>query len=176
MTEKDELTSIIWIVNAAPFIGLAKIGRLELLVGSGRTVYLPEIVVREIKAGPPHDAAVEAIDRFLSIGAGTMMLSASPPNSRLAKFALDAGEVAVLTEVLARPGSVAVIDDGPGRAAGKSLGIPIRGTVGVLALARRQGKIPALAPELRGLQAAGLYLPREDVLRGLLSAMGEDWP
>lgn len=52
----------------------------------------------------------------------------------------------------------------------------LTGSVGVLALARAQGRLSALAPELRALQAAGLYLPRETVLRGLPADIGEEWP
>ena len=173
----EELSiSTAWIVNAAPFIGLAKIGRLELLTGRGRTVFLPETVVREIKAGPLGDAAVKALDPVFLTNLGIQILPMAASDLRLARFTLDAGETAVLTEDLARPGSVAVIDDGPGRAAGKTLGVTIRGSVGVLTLARRQGRLSALAPELRGLQAAGLYLPREDILRELLAGFGEQWP
>lgn len=53
-----------WIVNAVPFIGLAKIGRLELLAKPGLEVFLPNIVYREIEAGPQADPAVLALEAW----------------------------------------------------------------------------------------------------------------
>ncbi|MDQ2686963.1 MAG: DUF3368 domain-containing protein [Armatimonadota bacterium] len=168
-----------WIVNASPFIGLAKIGRLNLLTrsapsASDRAVFLPDAVAREIAAGTAEDAAVRALSNLGD--QGITVLPPVTPDPRLAAFTLDAGETAVLTEALARPGCVAVIDDGPGRAAAQVLGVSLVGSVGVLILARRQGGLTALAPEIRALQSVGLFLPREGVLRALLAEIGETWP
>lgn len=166
-----------WIVNAAPFIGLAKIGRLELLhsaLAPGRGVFLPETVYREIGAGPAADPACRALANLTALG--ITLLPPVTASACVTVFTLDAGEAAVLTEALARPGSLCVIDDGPGRRAAKALGLDVTGTVGVLWQSRQEGRLTALAPELRALQAAGLYLPNETALRGLLTAFGETWP
>lgn len=36
----------LWLVNASPFIGLAKAGHLPLLAAPGREWFLPEVVAR----------------------------------------------------------------------------------------------------------------------------------
>lgn len=169
-------TDGVWIVNATPFIGLAKLGRLDLLQNDAgsRVVLLPDAVVREVQAGPTDDPAVQSLARL-----GTWGVTPLAPitlSDRLTPFRLDRGESAVLTEALARSGSVAVIDDGAGRAAARALGLPLTGTLGVLIRARRSGRLPALAPVIRDLQAAGIFLPRDAELGDLLSGFGEAWP
>jgi len=170
-----------WIINASPLIGLVKINRLALLSRPERRLFLPEGVAREpegvareVAAGPPDDPACQALqdlDKW-----DIQRLPATLRDARLSPFSLDAGEAAVLSAALARPGSRAILDDGPGRRAAMALGVSVTGTLGVLILAHDQGRIDALAPELRGLQDAGLYLPSEDFLRGLLAQKGEAWP
>lgn len=169
-------TPAIWIVNTSPFIGLAKIERLDLLYAPGRDVFLPQAVIGEIRAGAANDAAVRALDPFAMPKLEIRPLPRVVVDPRLSAFTLDAGEAAVLTEVLARPGSVAVIDDRPGRAAGKALGVAVTGTIGVLIDARREGRLPAMAPLIHALQAAGIFLPRDADLRALLATWGELWP
>lgn len=169
-------TPAVWIVNASPFIGLAKIGRLDLLTAASRDVFLPDAVVREIRAGAASDPAVLALASSAMRESQIRLLPPVAANPRLSPFTLDAGEAAVLTEALARPGSVAVIDDRPGRAAGKALGVTVTGTVGVLIDARREGRLPAMAPLIHSLQAAGIFLPRDADLRALLASWGEAWP
>lgn len=87
-----------------------------------------------------------------------------------------AGEEAVLTEALARPGSAVVIDDGRGRRAAQALNVPCTGTLGVLILARQEGRLNEMAAPLRALQAAGIFLPPDAFLRHILSQLGEAWP
>jgi predicted nucleic acid-binding protein len=48
------------------------------------------------------------------------------------------------------------LDDLAARKCARSLGIPIRGTVGVFLLAKQRGIIPAAAPLLEKLIAAGM--------------------
>lgn len=172
----DAIAPDVWIVNSSPFIGLAKVGRLDLLTAPRRAVYLPETVVREVRAGEADDWAVRAATAPRLAEAGLGVLAATPLDARLSAFRLDAGEAAVLTEALARPGSLVVIDDGPGRAAAGALGVPLTGTLGMLIRARRAGRLAALAPVIHDLKAVGIFLPGDAALRALLSPFGESWP
>ncbi len=166
----------VWIVNASPFIGLAKAGYLGVLAAPGRTVLMPDAVAREVAMGPPNDPAVTALMPSALVTAGISVLPPSPADPRITAYALDSGETAVLTEALARPGSAAVIDETRGRAAAVALGVPVTGSLGILVLARREARIAALAPAIRSLKAVGLYLPGEAYLRNLLAGVGETWP
>jgi predicted nucleic acid-binding protein len=160
-----------WIVDASPLIALAKVNLLDLLTAPARHVWIADTVVREVSSGPTSDPARLALES----GWGERRADALVP-SALAAWRLDAGEEAVLALALATSGARAVLDDGDGRRAARSLGIPIIGTVGVVAEARREGRIEALAPALRALALAGLYLPPDTVLAPTLAAMGEAWP
>jgi predicted nucleic acid-binding protein len=47
----------VWIVDSSPFIVLAKVRRLDLLIGDNRRVLVPETVAREVEAGKEGDPA-----------------------------------------------------------------------------------------------------------------------
>jgi predicted nucleic acid-binding protein len=52
------------------------------------------------------------------------------------------------------------------------LGIPVTGTVGIVALAKRRGLVSAAAPIFAALEEAGLFLSRA-LIRDVLSDLGE---
>ena len=85
-----------WIINATPFIGLAKIGRLELLTSPERQVFLPQIVSQEIAAGKPNDPCTLAISPNRLKELGIIILPSRITNQRVSAFSLDKGEAAVL--------------------------------------------------------------------------------
>lgn len=64
------------------------------------------------------------------------------------------------------------MDERRGRAAARRLGLPLFGVLGVLVQARRQGKIPALAPLLQQLQTNG-YRIAPALVAAALGAAGE---
>ena len=68
-----------WVVNASPLITLAKVGRLDLLVGPGHTLVIPEAVHGEVLQGPDDDPARRALETGLDalVVAATLVLSAS---------------------------------------------------------------------------------------------------
>jgi len=117
------------IVNATPLIALAAIGRLHLLPALFDEVIVPQAVYREVViagAGKP-DADAWAAARWLRV---------MSPDQDTALDALllglDAGEMAVL--LLARqirPDWV-LIDERQARRVAFALGLPVKGTLGVL--------------------------------------------
>jgi len=161
----------IWVVDSSPLIVLAKVRRLDLLLAPGRRVLVPDIVAREIGAGPKGDPARLA----LAAGWGERVSDAQIP-SALAEWRLDAGEEATLAAALTYPHSLAVLDDGDARRAAQALHIRMTGTLGIALQARQTGSITALAPLLHALQAVGLFLPRDAALHTLLQTIGEAWP
>jgi predicted nucleic acid-binding protein len=56
------------------------------------------------------------------------------------------------------PGTRAVIDDLEGRRCAESLGIPLRGTVGLVLRARRAGRIDSARDALERLRRSGMCL------------------
>lgn len=158
-------------MDTSPFVGLAKVGRLDLLTAPTRQIWVADVVKREVLAGTSNDQAQEALRGGWGIRISTLSLLPV-----LAALNLDAGEAAVLSLALSQAGSVAIMDDSAGRAAAKALGVPVVGTVGVLLQAHQEGHLPLLAPVLRELQEVGLFLPRERLLTALLAGIGESWP
>lgn len=58
------------------------------------------------------------------------------------------------------PGTEAIIDDLAGRRCAASLNIPVRGTLGVVLVAKRRGLIPEARPVIEDMMNAGLHLSR----------------
>jgi predicted nucleic acid-binding protein len=85
---------------------------------------------------------------------------------------LGPGESAVLAWALAHPGALAVLDDLAARRCAAVLGVPVRGTLGLVILAKQRGLIPAARPVVEALRRGGLYLS-DTVLNAALALVGE---
>jgi predicted nucleic acid-binding protein len=68
------------------------------------------------------------------------------------------GESEVLAWANQNSGYEAVLDDRAARNCALSLNIPVRGTIGVLLLARRLGHLKEITPVLQQLEKAGFRL------------------
>lgn len=160
----------IWIVNASPIIALAKIEKLDLLLAQGRMLLIPEDVADEIIKAPEQDTARQAIEsgwcsRFPAVTLDPEVL----------EWGLGTGESAVLS--LARQQqALAVVDDRAARIACKALGIRLIGTLGVVLLARLEGRISSSVEILKALQGVGLYLDDGVIRVALRKTTGENWP
>lgn len=73
---------------------------------------------------------------------------------------------------LAHPEARAIIDDLQGRRCAESLGIPLRGTVGLVLRARRAGLIPLARDALERLRQSGMYLS-DRICAEVLREVGE---
>ena len=67
---------------------------------------------------------------------------------------------------------IAIIDDLGGRNCAACLGIPVRGTLGIVLAAKKRGAIPLARTILEDLINSGLYLRRQ-VLDEALKRVGE---
>jgi predicted nucleic acid-binding protein len=65
-----------------------------------------------------------------------------------------------------------IIDDLAGRRCALSNNVPVRGTLGLVLLAKQKGFIPAARPLMEDLIRGGLYLSRH-VLDSALARVGE---
>lgn len=153
-----------WVVDASPWIVLGAVGQLPLLDALAGDVVVPEAVRSEVLAGPD-DAGRRAM---LSLPIQTR---SDPVTPDIAEWGLGAGESAVLASARAIGGR-AVLDDRAGRLAARALEIPVIGTLGVVARARRVGVIGAAAPVLEAVRMAGLFV-EEALLAQILVALGE---
>jgi predicted nucleic acid-binding protein len=157
------------VINASPLIFLSRGRCLHLLRLVADVILVPEPVVVEIRAKGDGDPTAQGL-------ASTPWLREAPgvlASPLIASWGLGAGESAVLALAQAHPGMEAIIDDLAGRRCAALLGIPVRGTLGIIVLtAKQRGVIPADRPVLEQLIESGLYLSRQ-VLNTALQRVGE---
>jgi predicted nucleic acid-binding protein len=82
------------------------------------------------------------------------------------------GESAVLSWALAHRPARAIIDDLSGRRCAEAHGIPLRGTLGIVLLAKVRRQIPSARAMLAELRKAGMYLS-DRVVDAALAEIGE---
>ena len=120
------------IVNTSPLQYLFEVGQLELFPKLFGRIIVPEAVVAELAAGRrlgvslPEPEAIEWIDRRRPVS----------PIAGLLSWDVGAGESAVLSLALERPGSWVVLDDKLARQAAIHLNLPLLGTAGILLRAK----------------------------------------
>jgi predicted nucleic acid-binding protein len=112
------------VVNASPLIHLARVSLLDLLREPRRGVeaVVPEVVFVEVMQGAAYDPTVrlvaEATHEWLTV------LPTPHPHPDVNQSQIDAGEIAVLSVALSRPGSTVVLDDRLARSEASRLGFP----------------------------------------------------
>lgn len=155
-------------VNASPLIYLAGADLLSFLQLAGLEIVVPRPVAEEIRAGASLDAAARALDStpWLTV------VDAVPVPAAIQAWDLGDGESSVLAWAHANPGTLAILDDLAARRCAATLRIPVRGTLGLVLLARQRGRISAARPVLEALRASGMYLS-DAVLNKALALVGE---
>ena len=103
------------------------------------------------------------------------MIEVSAIPAELLAWDLGAGETGVLAYALAHSGSIAILDDGAARRCARSLSIPVKGTLGIILLARQRNIIPSAAEVLRILRANGFRLDDSVIAEALYATVGETW-
>lgn len=154
-------------VDASPLIFLAHADLLDLLQLLGDEVVVPSPVAREILARGPKDPTAKAIES----AAWLEIIDPPPVPDRILNWDLGPGE----SSVLAWCGSYsveAVIDDLSARRCAQTFGIPVRGTLGLVLLAKRRQRLSLARPVLESLRDSGMYLSTR-VLNRALETVGE---
>jgi predicted nucleic acid-binding protein len=144
------------VINASPLIFLSRSGHLDLLKAFADTVWVPEPVAKEILARGPDDISAQAIQQ-------TPWLITKPANTipiSVLEWRLGKGESSVLALAIEH-GIEAIIDDLHGRKCAASLNISVRGTLGIVLVAKQRGIIPAARPVIEDMMKAGLYLSKK---------------
>lgn len=160
--------SEIWVANASPIIVLAKCGYLELLTQLSRELLIPQAVVDEILAGPDDDPARQQVAAHW----GQTRLPRQIPSGIL-EWGLGAGETSVLA-VAQEMRAVAVLDDAAARACARVIGVPVIGSLGVIARAKSASLIPSAAEAFSKMRDVGLHVD-DAIIARVLSAIGESW-
>ena len=143
-----------WVINASPLILLGKANQLGWVPLLGEVV-VPQSVATEISAGPEDDPAKQ----WIETGAGRELIRLDAPLSdELLAWDLGAGETAVIAWAVQHRGVEAVLDDGAARTGAGVFGVTFRGTLSLVALAKRRGFIEKVRPVFDSLRTAGLFV------------------
>jgi predicted nucleic acid-binding protein len=142
---------------------------VSLLVDLPDQMLIPTGVAREIDEGPEDDPARQ----WLNASGAAYLQDTGPTLPLIAGWDLGDGESQVLSWAHQHPGTEAIVDDRAARTCAISLGIPVRGTLGVVFLAKKEGLVPLVAPVFAELQTAGIHVDRM-LLDAALQLAGED--
>jgi predicted nucleic acid-binding protein len=129
---------------------------------------VPEPVAAEILQRGAQDVTARTVEH-------TDWLSIKPAPripEHVLEWRLGAGESSVLALAVAHSGTEAIIDDLAGRKCAASLNVPLRGTLGIVLVAKRRKLIPQARPVIEAMMSAGLYLSKR-VLDEALRRVGE---
>lgn len=85
---------------------------------------------------------------------------------------LGAGESEVLTWAYLHSGTEVILDDLAARRCAETLEIPVRGTLGVVLIAKQRKAIPSARQVLEELRLSGMYLS-DSVMERALTIVGE---
>jgi predicted nucleic acid-binding protein len=151
------------ITNTSPLLYLHRIGTLNWLRQLFSAILVPSAVVRELREGRErgYDVPDPADHTWLQIA-----VPAAVPSEWLA-MDLGPGELAVLALGLEDRQRIVLLDDGLARRIAHAASLQVWGTLRVLIESKKRGLTDAIAPNLRHLEEAGLWISsslRERVL------------
>ncbi|MBV7336323.1 DUF3368 domain-containing protein [Chloroflexi bacterium TSY] len=132
-------------------------------------VLVPSAVVDEIAAGPIEDRGRNEIVKWPTVVTPT-------PSPELLAWDLGAGETAVISYALTHPDWTAIIDDGAARQCARSFGVSVKGTHGIIILARQRELILSAAQVLHQLRAVDFRLDDKLIAEVLSKTDSESWP
>jgi predicted nucleic acid-binding protein len=147
----------LWVVNASPIILLAKIGQVHLLEKLPVDLVIPKGVVQEISQGAEPDSA----KHWLAQRGKIWVREIGSIDPKVAAFKLGLGETQVISYALTHPDYLAIVDDRAARNCALALRVPVRGTLGVLLLAKRRAKIIQVKSLIQLLQKVGLRIDQK---------------
>lgn len=140
------------IVNSTPVIGLANIGKLDVLRQMYGTITIPQAVFDEIKS-PSVQRQVNANRDWIRV---EQINDASQKQMYRAK--LHAGEVEVMILAQEKKADLVILDDNAAKKTAKFLGLRVIGTLGILVLAKKGGYIKEVSPVLDALKRDGFFV------------------
>ena len=140
------------IVNSTPVIGLANIGKLDVLRQMYGTITIPQAVFDEIKS-PSVQRQVNANRDWIRV---EQINDISQKQMYRAK--LHAGEVEVMILAQEKKADLVILDDNAAKKTAKFLGLRVIGTLGILVLAKKRGYIKEVSPVLDALKRDGFFV------------------
>jgi len=150
------------VANSSVLIFLSKIKLLDILKKLFGTVYIPEAVYHEVVVeGGERSGAIE-------VKKADWVKIVHIKNKRLANYLrqeIDVGEAEAIVLALELKADVILLDDADARMIARSMGLNIKGTIGVLLLAWRKGLLEDVEEKIKELMSKGYRLRSDIYLR-----------
>jgi predicted nucleic acid-binding protein len=146
-----------WVVNASPLILLTRVSHISLLQELCSELVIPGGVAKEILTGPANDLT----RIWLNEKGSPLIRDLEQVDPVVAGWDLGLGESQVISWAYKNPGFEAILDDRAARKCALSLKIPVRGTVGVILLAKKDGRLAKATPLLNQLIQVGFRIDPE---------------
>jgi predicted nucleic acid-binding protein len=121
-------------VNASPLIFLSRAGLLDLLRLEANEIVVPETVAEEIRRRGSDDITAQALEKTTWL----KVIQATQIPDIIRAWDLREGEASVLAWGYANAGTVVIVDDLADRRCAATLGIPVRGTLGLILTAKKR--------------------------------------
>jgi predicted nucleic acid-binding protein len=136
--------------NAGPLIALGKLGQLSLLLTLYGEIIIPrevyrKVVINGLRLGADDALAIDFLVRQGHIRVVEVVLPSTLP---IWAQPLDAGEIEVIVLGQQHTADWVLMDNEHARKAARQVGLPLKGTVGLLLEAWRQGHLSLQAFEL----------------------------
>jgi predicted nucleic acid-binding protein len=155
-------------INTSPLIFLTKGSLIDLLQIISPFIIVPAAVATEIQAYGETDVTAVALKNT-----DWLVVRETPTvPAVIQSWDLGAGESAVVTWGYVNSGTEVILDDLAARRCAATLGIPVRGTLGIVLTAKQRGVIPTARPVLEQLRLCGMYLS-DRVMNQALALVGE---
>jgi predicted nucleic acid-binding protein len=161
---------VIVIADTSVLLNLVFLGLDHLLGSWFGEVRIPEAVAREfyrLTASPGRFGG------FALPLCCVVMSAPSIPRQIASVPRLDPGEAEALAVALEFPSCVLLLDEVAARAVAESFGIRVVGTLGLLVRAKKDGRIPQVAPVLRRLMVEGRFRVSPALVHATLKRAGE---
>lgn len=158
--------------DTSPLLGLSAIGLLDLLESQFETVYIPQAVLDELKAGTNFRGA-SAIQQALKNRWLEPREVQNKPLAQALSLELDKGESESIALAVDLGIQILVMDETMGRERARAMGLQTVGVLGVLLNAKRYEQIKSVKSAMESLRREiGFYIS-DDLFEQVARAAGE---
>lgn len=156
------------VINASPLIFFTRSGHWDLLAAVAQRLVIPQAVADEILARGDRDPTARQLRSHKQVE----IVPAGEIPVAVGMWGLGPGESAVVALAATIPDATVVIDDLAGRKCAMAVGLHVRGTLGIVLLAKQRGSIRCARAVMEDFLKSGMYLSRT-VLDSALARVGE---
>lgn len=158
--------------NTSPVLNLAIIGRLSLLQQQFGEIWLPPVVISELRIDEDLPG-VQAVREALATGWMHIQAVEDMGLVEVLRRDLDGGEAEAIALAIQLKAERILLDEKEGRRIAKTLGLRSTGVLGVLLRAKQEGYVPSIRETIQQLQIEAGFRIGTELLTDILRESGE---